>query len=169
NAAQWQIIQRIADPAQPGCLFVVGDPKQSIYGFRGADVSVFEQVRDAIAARGAAVALDRSFRTHRLLIDCFNDLFARLLVRNAGSPVREYEIEFDGAMGAHRETAPCDDPALELVLIDKNAVKDAGYDEEGAARAAEAREIARRVRRMVEDGRPIYDKAHRSVRPMSYG
>ena len=58
NAAQWAIIRRLADPDQPGCLFVVGDPKQSIYGFRGADVSVFEQVKGVITAQGAAVDLD---------------------------------------------------------------------------------------------------------------
>jgi superfamily I DNA/RNA helicase len=33
NAAQWDIVRALADPAQPGCLFVVGDEKQSVYAF----------------------------------------------------------------------------------------------------------------------------------------
>ena len=47
NRAQWQIINSLADLQRGGSLFVVGDPKQSIYQFRGADVSVFNCVRDS--------------------------------------------------------------------------------------------------------------------------
>jgi hypothetical protein len=50
------------DPAQrdwraavpgPGRLFVVGDPKQSIYRFRRADVAIYEQIKERLVAHGA--------------------------------------------------------------------------------------------------------------------
>jgi ATP-dependent exoDNAse (exonuclease V) beta subunit len=53
---------REAAPA-PGKLFIVGDPKQSIYRFRRADVGTYQEVKDLLAARGAAcVYLTTSFR-----------------------------------------------------------------------------------------------------------
>ncbi len=170
NAAQWAIIRRLADPAVPGCLFVVGDPKQSIYGFRGADVSVFERVRGEVARQGQAVDLDCSFRSHGALIACFNQLFAHLLVRDAASAVRDYQVEYGGGMWAQREPAPGDAPLIELVLIDKQRVKAAGLSEDQAARRVEAREIARRLKQIVEvEHRPVYDKQREIVRTIDYG
>jgi ATP-dependent helicase/nuclease subunit A len=47
----------------PGKLFVVGDPKQSIYRFRRADVGIYLEVKELLAQRGAAcVHLTTSFR-----------------------------------------------------------------------------------------------------------
>ena len=169
NAAQWSIIQRIADPSVPGCLFVVGDPKQSIYGFRGADVSVFSQVRDLIAERQAPVELSTSFRTHHVLISCLNAIFSRLLVRDDESLAADYEVVFDSEMRAHRTEVPCDAPPLELLLLDTERLKAEG-DEELSAREWEAAVIARRLRELVDDEqRPIFDKRAGAVRPIDYG
>jgi ATP-dependent exoDNAse (exonuclease V) beta subunit len=47
-----------------GKLFVVGDPKQSIYKFRRADILLYRQIRDAMVERGCGlVALRKSFRS----------------------------------------------------------------------------------------------------------
>jgi ATP-dependent exoDNAse (exonuclease V) beta subunit len=47
----------------PGKLFIVGDPKQSIYRFRRADVAIYEEVKELLQARGARVVfLTSSFR-----------------------------------------------------------------------------------------------------------
>ena len=54
---QWEIIRSLASPDGQMAgdkLFIVGDPKQSIYSFRAADVTVFARVRDAIAEANAA-------------------------------------------------------------------------------------------------------------------
>jgi ATP-dependent helicase/nuclease subunit A len=169
NAVQWEIVQALVSPQLPGSLFVVGDPKQSIYAFRGADVSVFESVRGQIAAdRGREIPLARSFRTHRVLVDCFNDLFARILVRDEHSPARAYQTTLDSPMEAQRQTAPCDDASLELILLDKTQLVDA-EDKAEKARRWEARQIARRVRALVESGRPVYDKKLAAERPLTYG
>ncbi len=48
----------------PGKLFLVGDPKQSIYKFRRADIVLYRQVRDALVERGVGlVSLTKSFRS----------------------------------------------------------------------------------------------------------
>lgn len=61
-------------------LFVVGDPKQSIYRFRGADVNVFARVRRDIAAKkGKNIVLDDNFRTVDKILDFCNATFPDLL------------------------------------------------------------------------------------------
>jgi ATP-dependent exoDNAse (exonuclease V) beta subunit len=60
----------------PGKLFLVGDPKQSIYKFRRADVVLYHQVRDALAGRGVRVLhLAKSFRAVRPIQECVNAAF----------------------------------------------------------------------------------------------
>ena len=169
NAAQWDIVRGLADPAQPGSLFVVGDAKQSIYQFRGADVSVFEQVRGTIiAAGGGDVALVRSFRSHQRLIDAFNHLFKTILAKDPTSPVADYEIELGEPMTAFREQAPTEHPALELLLIDKGVVE--GEDRAEQCRRWEAYEIARRLRHLVEvERRLVFDRVEKVHRPIGYG
>ena len=48
NQIQFEILSLLSDNFRSGNLFIVGDPKQSIYGFRGADVSVFNQTTGAL-------------------------------------------------------------------------------------------------------------------------
>jgi ATP-dependent helicase/nuclease subunit A len=181
NDTQWQIIQRLAGTDRQGSMFVVGDQKQSIYAFRGADVSVFGQVRDQIvAAGGKEIPLAISFRTHQPLVTCFNELFARLLVRDPHSPVAAYQVERGEEMEAHRTTPPQNSPPLELLLIDRYQYDDEGQpipDEQGKVKALsaddrrrwEALEIAQRLRAMVESGALVYDKETGENRPVDYG
>lgn len=65
---------------QPGKLFIVGDAKQSIYRFRGADVSVFHLEREQIRQGGGTVKnLETSYRAHRGLLTGLNDLLRPVL------------------------------------------------------------------------------------------
>ncbi len=61
-------------------LFVVGDAKQSIYRFRGADVSVFARVRNEIVKSGGElILLNDNFRTVEPVLQLCNDLFPGLM------------------------------------------------------------------------------------------
>jgi ATP-dependent helicase/nuclease subunit A len=61
---------------KPGKLFVVGDPKQSVYKFRRADVVLYRDIRDGLAQRGAAVVqLTTSFRALRPIQQLVNAAF----------------------------------------------------------------------------------------------
>jgi ATP-dependent exoDNAse (exonuclease V) beta subunit len=74
---------RRATPA-PGKLFVVGDPKQSIYRFRRADVGIYQEVKALLRARGAAVLeLTSSFRAVPSLQRMVNASFAPRIVEDA--------------------------------------------------------------------------------------
>ncbi len=61
----------------PGSLFVVGDPKQSLYRFRRADIVTYSAVRDVIAAHGDVVALTTNFRSRGDLVTWTNDVFSQ--------------------------------------------------------------------------------------------
>ena len=62
----------------PGRLFVVGDPKQSIYRFRRADIAAFLRARSAFGAEPRN--LTRNFRTTRRVIEFVNHVFETLII-----------------------------------------------------------------------------------------
>ena len=69
---------------QPGKLFVVGDPKQSVYKFRRADVVLYRAIRDALAARGVGIVqLTSSFRALRPIQECVNAAFESEMLDDA--------------------------------------------------------------------------------------
>ena len=66
-------------PLRPGALFVVGDPKQSIYRFRRADIDIYQRVRQRIEETGGRVAtLTACFRSVPALCDWANAAFGAL-------------------------------------------------------------------------------------------
>jgi ATP-dependent helicase/nuclease subunit A len=72
RSADWR---RVA--LRPGALFVVGDPKQSIYRFRRADIEIYNLVRDRFSDRatGRVVTLTRNFRAVPALCEFANQVF----------------------------------------------------------------------------------------------
>ncbi len=68
-------IYRCADNSPDSGLFLIGDPKQSIYAFRGADIHSYLAARRATEGRHYALATN--FRSTRLLVEAVNRIFAR--------------------------------------------------------------------------------------------
>jgi ATP-dependent exoDNAse (exonuclease V) beta subunit len=61
----------------PGKLFLVGDPKQSIYRFRRADIAIYQQVKQMLLSRGAELLyVNTSFRSPPSLQSFVNAAFA---------------------------------------------------------------------------------------------
>ena len=66
---------------QPGKLFIVGDPKQSIYGFRRADIEMYAGTRRALEPHGRVLQFQQNFRSRSTILDWVNIVFARLIQR----------------------------------------------------------------------------------------
>jgi ATP-dependent helicase/nuclease subunit A len=60
---------------RPGALFVVGDPKQSIYRFRRADIAVYNQVKARFHDFGAVLELTANFRSSRPIEELVERVF----------------------------------------------------------------------------------------------
>jgi len=78
NPIQAEILSLLTRDAH---LTIVGDEKQAIYGFRGADIGVFSRVRDelAVGRGGSEVPLSLTFRSHADLVVTMNTIFEPIL------------------------------------------------------------------------------------------
>ncbi len=86
----------------PGKLFVVGDPKQSIYRFRRADVVLYHDVKDLLAERGVRILhLTTSFRSVAPIQRLVNAAFAPLMTGDHVAGSADYI-----ALGEHRPAIP---------------------------------------------------------------
>lgn len=73
---QWEIFQKLFFEESIKALYLVGDPKQSIYRFRKADVYTYLKARDFLGEK-CLYQLDTNFRSSKSLIGALNALFAR--------------------------------------------------------------------------------------------
>jgi ATP-dependent exoDNAse (exonuclease V) beta subunit len=156
----------------PGRLTLVGDPKQSIYRFRRADIAVYDQVR-AHVARGSclSVTLSTNFRSTAPLIDFVNDRFARIF-----GPAKPGEALFDATTGTvrHQDLGPAPDAAPDAApgaacvrALPIHAFEGAKTDD---FRKQEAEALARYLRHLVDSGTThIVDSLDGQRRPLRFG
>ena len=132
-------------------LFVVGDPKQSIYGFRGGDLEVFYEVIGDITSRDQAshISLDVNYRTVGNIIEFVNYLFSQLM-----------ETGYEG-LEAHKQ-------ALENTYIEVLEREELEVPESESKsdynRGYEAELIAKRIKSLVDGGFRL-----EGDRPCQYG
>jgi ATP-dependent helicase/nuclease subunit A len=144
-----------------GRLFVVGDAKQSIYRFRGADVTVFRTERERIKSQGGAVLeIDVCYRAHEDLVKGLNDLLRPVLGEETNES-RPWAEPF-APLKHHRETAG---PGFESPHVEVHLT--VGSKAGGALdRAAEA--LAARLRELVEGG-GVQVEVDGELVPLDYG
>ncbi|NLY20217.1 MAG: UvrD-helicase domain-containing protein [Tissierellia bacterium] len=83
NLIQRELFYKLCSVNKPldrNNLFVVGDPKQSIYAFRGADVEAYnETLKDIEKADGLVINLKVNYRSSKRIIDAVNEVFSYLI------------------------------------------------------------------------------------------
>ena len=136
-------------PVDPGRLFVVGDPKQSIYRFRRADIAAFLRARSAFGA--APRRLTRNFRTARPVIDFVNDVFRELIVAEPESQPEYVALGAGPRRGPGRARRSCSSaPSPSWRSRRRRAARARGRatsPRSWAARSREEWQVSRRSRR----------------------
>lgn len=147
NRVQLELIDLVAGVD----LFMVGDAQQSIYGFRHADVALFEQRGQKLAEIGARASLQTNFRSRVEILTAINAAFGWAL-----------GDDFRPLLPSPREQDAIrtpEEPLVELLIVDKDAVMTTDDPDLLAAagsstlwRLAEARALAARVAELVAAG-----------------
>ena len=85
NKRQWDIFSRVFMEDDQHTIIVVGDPKQSIYSFQGADVNVYEEAIKQIAelSKDSAYSLTTNWRSTDLMVQSCNALFNEAKIGNS--------------------------------------------------------------------------------------
>ena len=183
NPVQQAILRMLSSK---GNVFVVGDVKQSIYAFRGAEPEIFvsdlksASLDPADAPAGLRVDLNANFRSTKAILDFVNKLFSRIMTAPFASIDYDRSAELTPALELKGVPVCSEKNVVELHILDETA-KDAdsqgsetaqgetseSQGDEGlnvvSSRQRQAAMIAQRIRQMVgtDTGKPefqIYDK-----------
>ncbi|GAA4982439.1 UvrD-helicase domain-containing protein [Pseudonocardia tropica] len=136
DAADWR---DLVPP--PGSVFAVGDPKQSIYRFRRADIATYLDARDILDDR---VELTTNFRSSRAILDWVDATFAPLITEQPGAQPAFVALK-------PRPGAEDGDPVLVLGAPEHTGVSATDI------RAAEARDVAALITTALCEGHPVRD------------
>ncbi len=142
----------------PGKLFIVGDPKQSIYRFRKADIEIYERVKERLAAGGERLSIVENFRSVPGVVEWVNETFAEIM-RPTGDARFQPRYE---AIHPYR----CGGGAP-VALFDIGLAEEETKTQ--AVRAREGEAIARLIRSLVEGGAEVMDPRKREMRPVKHG
>ena len=144
-------------------LFLVGDPKQSIYRFRRADIAIYHEVKERIRAlpSGRVLHIKENFRSTPGVVDFVNEMFSRVIRPEAGVQPPYVELM------AHRESS---NPGVFLIQKQENGdgPEDGGRMKEEERRKNEAACLAAAIRELVEE-RKLEIGEGDARRPVNYG
>lgn len=137
-------------------LFFVGDEKQSIYLFRGADVSVFRKLRDDLCTETEMPELSVNYRTEKYLLELFNAIFPHIfLTKKNINKIPEYEAEFI-PIDSVLSTKGCK-PGFEILLLDENRFKN-NSSQYMDKTDSEAEEVSEQIRKLVDEDFQVRDE-----------
>jgi len=140
---------------EPGRLFLVGDPKQSIYRFRRADLGLYQRVEHEL--HGGLRHLVQNFRSVPGIVDWVNHVFEGLF--GEAPPDRQARHV---PLQAHRDAVEGSGPVVHLFGEPDAESKIAPI------REREAADVASLVRRVKGEGWVVFDPVERVVRPARY-
>lgn len=141
-------------------LYFVGDPKQSIYRFRGADITVWNDVARDLGGDGEILSLTRNFRSQPELIGYLNAV-GEAAIEEAGEGL---EAELPGSRVRYSPLEP-GLPGRGTAGVEFLAADGKPAD---ARRTAEGEQVARRIRELVANGEPVVDPDTGETRPCRY-
>jgi len=140
--------------------YLIGDPKQAIYGFRGGDVFTYLKARNQVQGPGnPVVPLAQNFRSTQALVDATN----RIFVQAADPPFFQGDIVYDRPVTAGRDVVaqePQGTPSAPIYLLKIEPKQpELGMPE---LRRGLARQIAREVKQLI-DGPGLYFGAEGNI------
>lgn len=148
---------------RPGALFIVGDPKQAIYRFRGADVETYLAAKRALAEHdpNAVLEITANFRSQPGILTFVNSHFASMLAAAQGQP------GFTALAPVRAQPERPSVAAFEIAIGDqqRNAKGNLVVD---LVRQQEAAIVADIVRRLI-GAYPVWDKKLQSFRLATAG
>ncbi|MEA2247791.1 MAG: exodeoxyribonuclease beta subunit, partial [Solirubrobacteraceae bacterium] len=133
DPVQWDIMRR-AFGEGGGTLVLIGDPKQAIYAFRGADVYAY---LEAARTAGARATLQVNWRSDQGLIDAYDTMFRGAKLGHEGIVYRE--VRAPECNQAPRLSGAPDGAPLRVRVVDRDDPS-VGTTPQGYARAAPARD-----------------------------
>ena len=165
NALQENIIQQIRETGK-NTLFMVGDVKQSIYGFRQAEPSLFLRKYHDFAQEQneheERILLSDNFRSTEPVTRIVNHLFNSILSSNFGGI--DYQKEGQLVFGA--KYYPDNLPKASEVIVHK---KERGGDESSdKVDFSEIQMVLARIKQLKEDHMQVFDSKSRKMREMKY-
>ena len=159
-------------------VFMVGDMKQSIYGFRGSQPDLFKQKADTFPPyvegnQYNKIVLNMNFRSRKPIIDAVNHVFSQVMSENCGD-IAYTEEEFLYYKENSYEDVNSDTDKVEVILIETESDKQ--YDiiaedvEDIKKTEAEAIYVANKINSLINAKEPyiVFDKANKKYRPIKY-
>ena len=179
---QWQVIERLAAEftagigahTGPRTIFVVGDKKQSIYSFQGADVAAFDQMKDAFTHRLAGAGsnlvkldLEYSFRSSPAILRLVDLTFDDRRKMALGGDMKHHAFNAD--MPGYVEMLPVVEKGEKDPDFNMEDPVDLVTDQHHSVRLAA--EIAHRIKMMIDAGHqiPIKGSNPAQLRPVHAG
>jgi len=147
DQVQFDVLTELTKPdaaGPPSSLFAVGDPKQSIYGFRGADVELFSRL---LAADSGRQELTVNRRTRADVCEWINVVLTQRFEQPDDSTELEHQVPFTALEARRPANSPGGGPAV--VVLGAPHGEPIRHDSAEETARAEAADIAALVQRVV--------------------